>query len=45
MSDVAKCIVDGVNAGKPIIYAPAIWRLIMMVIRHLPRFVFHRMKI
>ncbi len=43
--DVADCIVNGMRAGQPVIYAPSMWRVIMMVIRHLPRFVFHRMKI
>ncbi len=44
-SDVARCIVDGIAAGRPVIYAPARWRLIMMVIRHLPRALFNRMDI
>jgi len=43
--DVADHIVKGLRAGKSVIYTPAIWWVIMMVIRHLPRFVFHRMKI
>ncbi len=43
--DVARCIVDGIAAGRPVIYAPARWRLIMMVIRHLPRALFNRMDI
>ncbi len=42
---VASCIVRGIAAGKPVIYAPARWRLIMMVVRHLPRFLFHRLDI
>lgn len=42
---VARCIVDGMRAGKPVIYAPAKWALIMLVIRHLPRFVFNKMDI
>lgn len=45
VDDVADHIVKGLHAGKPVIYAPPIWRVIMMVIRHLPRFVFNRMKI
>lgn len=43
--DVADHIVKGLRAGKPVIYTPPIWWVIMMVIKHLPRFVFHRMKI
>lgn len=43
--DVAEHIIKGLRAGKPVIYTPPIWWAIMMVIRHLPRFVFHRIKI
>jgi short-subunit dehydrogenase len=42
---VAKCIVEGISKGKPVIYAPGKWRLIMMVIRHLPRFIFNKLNI
>ncbi len=44
-ADVALCIVRGIDQGKPVIYAPAKWQIIMMIIRHLPRFVFNRMDI
>lgn len=42
---VAAAIVRGMDRGQPVVYAPAKWALIMLVIRHLPRFVFHRMDI
>lgn len=42
---VALKIVDGIETGQPIIYAPEKWRLIMMVIRHLPSFIFNKMDI
>jgi decaprenylphospho-beta-D-erythro-pentofuranosid-2-ulose 2-reductase len=45
VEDVANSIVQGIQAGKPTVYAPAKWALIMMIIRHLPRFVFNRMNI
>ena len=45
VTDVARAIVDGVESGKPVIYAPAKWALIMLVIRTLPRFLFHKMNI
>lgn len=45
VESVAKQIVEGVEAGKPVIYAPGKWWLIMMVIRHLPAFVFNKMDI
>jgi decaprenylphospho-beta-D-erythro-pentofuranosid-2-ulose 2-reductase len=42
---VAKQIVLGVKRGKPVVYAPAKWALIMMVIRHLPAIIFNRLEI
>ena len=42
---VAKQIVEGVELGKPVIYAPEKWWLIMMIIRHLPAFVFNKLDI
>lgn len=42
---VAKQIVEGVEAGKPVIYAPGKWWLIMMIIRHLPSLIFNNMDI
>jgi decaprenylphospho-beta-D-erythro-pentofuranosid-2-ulose 2-reductase len=45
VEDVAKVIVSGINKGKPIVYAPAKWELIMMVIRHLPQFIFNKLNI
>jgi len=45
VEEVARIIVTGIDAGKSVIYAPAKWGLIMMIIRHLPRFVFNKMNI
>ena len=45
VGDVARMIVKGIAQGKPDVYAPGKWALIMMVIRHLPRFVFNKMDI
>lgn len=45
VKDVAETIVKGIEQGKPVVYAPFKWSLIMMVIRHLPSFVFNRMNI
>jgi len=42
---VAAAIVDGTAKGKSVVYAPAKWELIMMVIRHLPRFIFYKLNI
>jgi short-subunit dehydrogenase len=45
VEQVARQIVDGANAGKPVVYAPGKWFVIMMIIRHLPAFVFNKMNI
>lgn len=45
VEDVAKAIVEGTAKGKSVIFAPGKWWLIMMIIRHLPAFVFNRMNI
>src|SRR5450830_578426 len=39
VEDVARLIVKAINQGSPVVYAPAKWALIMMIIRHLPSFV------
>ncbi|CAA9890800.1 Short-chain dehydrogenase [Candidatus Methylobacter favarea] len=45
VENVAQLIVKGITQGKPVVYVPAKWALIMMVIRHLPRFVFNKLEI
>lgn len=42
---VASSIVNGIENAKPVVYAPAKWAVIMMVIRLLPRFIFNKMDI
>lgn len=39
---VAKIVLRAVERGTPVVYAPRIWELVMMVIRHLPRFVMRK---
>jgi decaprenylphospho-beta-D-erythro-pentofuranosid-2-ulose 2-reductase len=39
---VARDIIRAMDARKPLIYTPGIWRLVMLVIRNLPRFVMRR---
>jgi short-subunit dehydrogenase len=39
---VARIVLRAIDAGKPVVYAPPVWRLVMLVIRHLPRFVMRR---
>ncbi|CAB3687625.1 hypothetical protein LMG3431_04695 [Achromobacter pestifer] len=45
VEDVAGIIVAGIAAGKPVVYAPGKWAVIMLVIRNLPRFIFNKMDI
>lgn len=42
---VAARIVAAIERGQPVVYAPGIWALIMLVIRHLPRLVFNKLNI
>jgi decaprenylphospho-beta-D-erythro-pentofuranosid-2-ulose 2-reductase len=39
---VAARVLRAIDAGTPVVYAPAVWRGIMLVIRLLPRFVMRR---
>ena len=39
---VAATVLRAIKRGKPVVYAPSIWRLVMFVIRLLPRFVMRR---
>jgi FAD/FMN-containing dehydrogenase/short-subunit dehydrogenase len=39
---VAKGIVKAIASGRPVLYTPWFWRIIMVVVRGLPRMVFHR---
>jgi NAD(P)-dependent dehydrogenase (short-subunit alcohol dehydrogenase family) len=39
---VARAVLRAIDRGQPLVYAPGIWRLVMLVIQHLPRFVMRR---
>ncbi len=39
---VAATVLKAIDRGTPVVYAPPIWGLVMLVIRHLPRFVMRR---
>lgn len=45
IEEVAQTTVRGIDARRPVFYAPARWRLIMFVVRNLPRVVFNRLNI
>jgi len=42
--EVAERVLRGIDRGVPVVYAPAIWQLIMVVIRALPRAVMRRIQ-
>jgi short-subunit dehydrogenase len=42
---VALDIVRGLNVHKSTIYTPGIWRYIMLIIIHMPNFIFNKLKI
>ena len=39
---VARTVLHAIKAGSPVVYAPGIWRWVMLVIRLLPRFVMRK---
>ena len=41
---VARDILRAIDRGQPVVYTPRIWRLIMFVIRSLPRSVMRRIE-
>ena len=45
VQEVAQGIVAAIEKGTPVAYVPGKWWLIMMVIRHLPSFIFNKMNI
>jgi short-subunit dehydrogenase len=42
---VARIAVDAIRRGKTEVYAPGIWRWIMLIVRHLPRPILNRLPI
>ncbi|MCU7374986.1 SDR family oxidoreductase [Tahibacter amnicola] len=43
--DVAKGIVNAIDKGRSVAYLPWFWSLIMLVIKHVPEFLFKRVKL
>ncbi len=39
---VAAQVIRAIDKGSPVVYAPGVWALIMLVIRFLPRFVMRK---
>ncbi len=42
--DVARTVLAAILRGAPVVYAPPMWALVMLVIRLLPRAVMRRVK-
>lgn len=45
VDDVAKEIVDAVMAGRPVLYTPKKWAIIMKIIQHIPYKIFNKLDI
>lgn len=45
VEQVAHLIVKGIETGKAVIYAPGKWKIIMLIIRHLPSAIFNKLEI
>ena len=41
--EVARTVLEGIDAGTPVVYAPPVWRWVMTAIRAMPRFAMRRM--
>lgn len=39
---VARRVVRALDRGQPVVYAPAVWRWVMSIVRHLPRWLMRR---
>lgn len=42
---MADALLEDIESGKSVIYAPGKWWLIMMIIRHMPKFLFNKIDI
>jgi decaprenylphospho-beta-D-erythro-pentofuranosid-2-ulose 2-reductase len=42
--DVAVTVLQGIDRGTPVVYAPPVWRAVMTVIKAMPRFVMRRVR-
>jgi decaprenylphospho-beta-D-erythro-pentofuranosid-2-ulose 2-reductase len=44
VDEAARKIIDAARAGKGAVYVPGVWRPIMFILRHIPSWLFQRMK-
>lgn len=42
--DVAAIVIDAIDAGSPVVYAPGAWRAVMTAIKAMPRFIMRRVR-
>ena len=42
--EVAKVVLDGIDRGTPVVYAPPIWKAVMTIIKAMPRFMMRRIR-
>jgi decaprenylphospho-beta-D-erythro-pentofuranosid-2-ulose 2-reductase len=42
--EVAQTVIEAIDAGTPVVYAPPIWRAVMTAIKAMPRFIMRRAK-
>jgi len=45
VEQVARETVAGIRRGRAVVYTPAIWLPIMLIVRHIPRFIFNKLSI
>jgi decaprenylphospho-beta-D-erythro-pentofuranosid-2-ulose 2-reductase len=43
--DVARTTVEAIRRGRSVVYAPRLWQLIMLIVRHIPRPILNRLPI
>jgi short-subunit dehydrogenase len=41
---VAEVVLEAIDRGQPVVYAPPVWAAVMFAIRHLPRFVMRKIR-
>lgn len=44
-AQAAKNIIESSEKGKQVVYVPGRWALVMLIIRHIPSFIFRRLSI
>jgi hypothetical protein len=45
VEEVAAQMVKAIEKGRPVVYVPGKWRMIMLIIQHLPAVIFNKLNI